>query len=228
MGNYDKGDRFGGNRGGKKFGGKKDFGGRSFGGDRGGSKGGYGGGRDGDRPEMHKATCSDCGNSCEVPFRPTGDKPVFCSNCFKNKRDDGGQGGRDDRGARSFGDRNDRPRYDDRRPRQDTGAKPQENYKVQFEQLNAKLDRVLKALTPAHSEVGTFVQPVKNKKFEKAPNKGVDKVALKKVLSDSMTPEPKKASPKKKVAKKVAAKKTPTKKAPAKKVAKKAPAKKKK
>ena len=31
---------------------------------------------------MHKATCAECGKSCEVPFRPSGDKPVYCSNCF--------------------------------------------------------------------------------------------------------------------------------------------------
>ena len=37
--------------------------------------------------EMHKATCSDCGNECEVPFKPTEGKDVFCSDCFKKKRE---------------------------------------------------------------------------------------------------------------------------------------------
>ena len=31
---------------------------------------------------MHRATCADCGKSCEVPFRPSNDKPVYCSQCF--------------------------------------------------------------------------------------------------------------------------------------------------
>ena len=35
--------------------------------------------------EMTRVTCSDCGNKCEVPFKPTSDKPVFCSDCFKKK-----------------------------------------------------------------------------------------------------------------------------------------------
>ncbi|MDP3989883.1 MAG: DNA-directed RNA polymerase [archaeon] len=35
--------------------------------------------------EMHKATCSECGNECEVPFKPTEGKPVYCRDCF-NKR----------------------------------------------------------------------------------------------------------------------------------------------
>lgn len=32
--------------------------------------------------EMHKATCSDCGNECEVPFKPTEGKPVYCRTCY--------------------------------------------------------------------------------------------------------------------------------------------------
>lgn len=34
--------------------------------------------------EMHKAICDRCGNECEVPFRPTSGKPVYCSDCYKN------------------------------------------------------------------------------------------------------------------------------------------------
>ncbi|MFA6447373.1 MAG: CxxC-x17-CxxC domain-containing protein [Patescibacteria group bacterium] len=41
------------------------------------------GGRDFDKPTMYEAVCSECGKDCEVPFRPTGSRPVFCSNCFK-------------------------------------------------------------------------------------------------------------------------------------------------
>jgi CxxC-x17-CxxC domain-containing protein len=36
--------------------------------------------------EMHKATCSSCGKECEVPFKPTEGRPVFCRDCFRNKR----------------------------------------------------------------------------------------------------------------------------------------------
>jgi CxxC-x17-CxxC domain-containing protein len=44
--------------------------------------------RKGDRP-MFQATCDNCGNSCTVPFKPSGDKPVYCSSCFEkaNPRD---------------------------------------------------------------------------------------------------------------------------------------------
>lgn len=33
--------------------------------------------------EMHQAVCDKCGKDCQVPFRPTQGKPVFCSNCFE-------------------------------------------------------------------------------------------------------------------------------------------------
>ncbi len=42
-----------------------------------------GGGRGFGGPRtMHKATCSDCGNECEVPFKPTDGRPVYCRDCF--------------------------------------------------------------------------------------------------------------------------------------------------
>jgi CxxC-x17-CxxC domain-containing protein len=47
------------------------------------------GGRDFDRPAMHDAVCSECGKDCQVPFRPTGDRPIFCSNCFKRDENAG-------------------------------------------------------------------------------------------------------------------------------------------
>ncbi len=64
-----------------------DFGG-SGGGSRGGFGGGYGGGRSnssGPR-EMFTATCSSCGREAQVPFRPNGSKPVYCSDCFSARR----------------------------------------------------------------------------------------------------------------------------------------------
>jgi len=36
--------------------------------------------------KMYKAVCSNCGNKCELPFKPTSDKPVFCSDCYKERR----------------------------------------------------------------------------------------------------------------------------------------------
>ena len=46
------------------------------------------GGGDGPR-EMHKTTCSDCNQECEVPFKPSGDRPVFCKECFGKRKESG-------------------------------------------------------------------------------------------------------------------------------------------
>ncbi len=39
---------------------------------------------------MHQATCAQCGNQCEVPFKPRpaeeGGRPVLCLNCFRASR----------------------------------------------------------------------------------------------------------------------------------------------
>ncbi len=54
--------------------------------------GGYGGrtggdGRRDDRPrEMFDANCADCGNDCQLPFKPKDDRPVYCRECFQNHR----------------------------------------------------------------------------------------------------------------------------------------------
>ena len=39
-----------------------------------------------DTRPMHKAVCADCGKNCEVPFRPSGDRPVYCKNCFTARK----------------------------------------------------------------------------------------------------------------------------------------------
>ncbi|MCH8865014.1 MAG: zinc-ribbon domain containing protein [Chloroflexi bacterium] len=33
--------------------------------------------------QMFPVTCAECGKSTEVPFQPRGDKPVYCSDCFR-------------------------------------------------------------------------------------------------------------------------------------------------
>lgn len=128
MGNFSKFDK--GRREGKGFGGDRFGGGRKFGGHS-------------DIPrQMFSATCSQCGQSCEVPFRPTGDRPVFCSNCFKS------QGGPSPRFApKSFGGSNRGGSIGSSghggNASVSTGGSVS---KAQFDSLNAKLDKILSML----------------------------------------------------------------------------------
>lgn len=164
-----------------------------------------------DRPAMHKATCAECGNACEVPFKPSGDRPVLCSNCFKGK-----DGGKSDRShGRDFS----RPNFSEKRlfkatcaecgntcevPFQPSSGKPvycsncfgkndkgksngSNSSNEQFEILNAKLDKILRAL-----QVTTVVEPVvKKEKVQEVKavevkaiaKKVIKKVAPKKVVA---------------------------------------------
>jgi CxxC-x17-CxxC domain-containing protein len=131
---------------------------------------------------MHKAICSNCGKECEVPFRPTGVKPVLCNDCFENNK---GSDSRRDGGMNSR-----RSNFNDRRmyeavcdkcgnkcsvPFQPTSGKPvycskcfegknnnggrnTDQYREQFALMNSKLDNILQLLKP--TVASDVVQPV--------------------------------------------------------------------
>ena len=44
------------------------------------------GGNTGARRELFDATCSACGVETKVPFQPSGEKPVYCRDCFQGRR----------------------------------------------------------------------------------------------------------------------------------------------
>ena len=64
---------------------------------------------------MHEATCDRCGKKCEVPFKPTRGKPVYCNDCFRKNE---------------YSESSDK-------------SNP---YSEELEQINLKLDKILKAL----------------------------------------------------------------------------------
>ena len=36
-----------------------------------------------------RVICSDCNKECEIPFKPSGDRPVYCKECFSKRKDSG-------------------------------------------------------------------------------------------------------------------------------------------
>ena len=200
MGNFNK-------RGGGRFGG----GDRNF------------RGKSGGRTEMHKAICTECGAQCEVPFKPTGDKPVLCNDCFKNSGRSG-DGGKDRRGRRD--DRGERRMYQAtcaecgnrcEVPFKPTGDKPvlcskcfggggsptpnkpsQSNEK--HDEILAKLDKILTLLQRTNAVKEVTVMKEKPVKEEvKEVKKNTAKKAPAKKVAKKIT---KKKAPAKKVAKK--------------------------
>lgn len=83
---------------------------------------------------MHKATCDTCGNPCEVPFKPTSGKPLYCRDCFKK---DGTGPVRS--GGRDFG------RRDNSSSHSQSGSS--DIRREQFKKMNEKLDKILEILT---------------------------------------------------------------------------------
>lgn len=121
-----------GGRGGKKFGGPR-FGGRGFGGDRDEQGGG-----------LHDATCAKCNAHCQVPFRPNGRKPVYCSNCFV--RDEQSTPRFERGGYDKSGSWPDKPSYGEKRPYVSTPRNNNAQLETQLKEVNAKLDQILAAL----------------------------------------------------------------------------------
>jgi CxxC-x17-CxxC domain-containing protein len=179
-------------------------------------------GRYSDKPTMYKAVCDECGKACEVPFKPTGDKPVYCSECFEKKGNvSSRRGGKRDSRRSSYGDKRmykaicDECGKECEVPFRPTSGKPvfcsecfekkggktsrTDRSKVDFEVLNTKLDKILKILSPSVSKkVVQKKETVKKKKVskpKKVTKKKTEKSTVKKTIK-------KKAISKKRAAKK--------------------------
>lgn len=196
MGNYNRDNKFGGGQGGGgKFGGGKDFGQKS-----------YFGNKDSEKPTMHRATCDECGNSCQVPFKPMGSKPVYCSDCFKamnggerperrDSRDSGKSfgnksfGGPKSFGNKSFGANKSYSSSNSFKPAPaSSGISSQ-----QYEMLNVKLDKIMKMLSSA-------LNPEKMQIAEGAQSEPMMESAMEAVvkIEDSEKPKAKKRAKAKK------------------------------
>ncbi|MGD8505287.1 MAG: DNA-directed RNA polymerase [Candidatus Bathyarchaeota archaeon] len=35
---------------------------------------------------MHDAVCAECGQKCQVPFKPDQSRPVYCRDCYSKRR----------------------------------------------------------------------------------------------------------------------------------------------
>lgn len=101
--------------------------------------------RGSNRSSMHKAVCNECGKSCEVPFEPRGDKPIYCSECFENKGGDNRRGRNNDQ------------------------------YKEQFSIINSKLDTILNILNPASKSDASLEKKNDKKQEEKKSKKDTAK-----------------------------------------------------
>lgn len=184
------------------FGGGKSFGRRDFGGSgdsRGGSSFGGGasrsrfnrpGNRDFRQTQMFSATCAECAKPCEVPFRPNGDKPVYCSYCFNKNKPAGtdsrssGEYPRRDSGS-SF-DRAPRKEYSSSSFSSNSSSAPVARAQVdngqineikrQIDTLNTKIDKLMELISKGSSSVQKFEKKTEEKTLEKSPEKKAEEI----------------------------------------------------
>lgn len=127
-------DRNKGGGGYKRGGDRQNFGGRP-------SFGKFGGRSDGPKT-MYKAVCAGCGKTCEVPFKPNGQKPVYCNECFSDQKDEQGGGAEKRYEKRNFSE----PRFPkvDRKEREYIKpASLNSDLKKEIDALNTKLDKII-------------------------------------------------------------------------------------
>jgi CxxC-x17-CxxC domain-containing protein len=163
--------------------GGNDRGGSSGGYNRGGSSGGYGrdrGNRRDNFQEKFDVVCDSCGKECQVPFKPTSSKPVYCDDCFKKT---------------------------DNRSGSTTGSRAQPNNSEELKELNLKVDVVIDMLRDLKKEFDAHksnAKPVaKAKKVENAEETEIkEETETKKKTATKKKAPAKKATTKKKVAKK--------------------------
>ncbi len=182
--NFGERGTFKGDRGGFKKGGN----GRFRGGDR--------GGRDNSQAVSFSAVCSECRKNCTVPFKPNGEKPVFCSACFGMKKEG-------------------RPREERFVPRQDSyGAKKSyeagrsvptplqkatpnadiEELKQQLIKIENRLNRILDIINPPKPPTKAVLAEVET---PKVPEKKLAKAKTPKVATEKPRKVVKKVAKKK-------------------------------
>ncbi len=40
--------------------------------------------------QLYEVKCSNCGKQTQVPFKPSGDRPVYCKDCYMQKKNEKG------------------------------------------------------------------------------------------------------------------------------------------
>lgn len=134
-----------------------------------GSRSKFGGGgrdrgnnRDRRSPELFQAVCAECKKQCQVPFRPSQDKPVYCRDCFGKQRYVPGRNSNGQDGPRPEFKRDFAPE----RERQPEYAKPHDNEGIealarQISTLDSKINRILEIIVKKQENMAPIVQTTK-------------------------------------------------------------------
>jgi CxxC-x17-CxxC domain-containing protein len=95
--------------------------------------------------ELHEVTCDKCGMKCDIPFKPTNNKPVYCRSCFRK------ESGSESRGGDRFESRNkdrfeSKPKFEEFKPHNESSISTSNVSSEDLDKINKKLDKIMKAL----------------------------------------------------------------------------------
>lgn len=133
--------------------------------------------------KMFRATCAECGKSCEIPFAPTSGRPVYCRECFARRSGNPAGTERKELFPRSFS------------PNSFDGNG---EIKRRIETIETKIDRLIAKMeeiypTPKEEEKEISASVAKKDKKEEIEKNKVD---LKELVEKAVKPEKKKSEPK--------------------------------
>jgi len=116
--------------------------------------------------EMHRSVCAECGKECEVPFQPTGDRPVYCAECWAKNRP---------------------PRTEERRrreyPREDRQRRPSPASENVDLQILAELKRIRELLEKGANK-GEIKHPPQQHKLDDTKQAKSEKLQKQKIIPE--------------------------------------------
>ena len=89
------------------------------------------GGESGSDFVLHEGVCDKCGKNCDVPFKPTSSKPLYCRSCFRANN------------SGTLDSRPEKPRESFDRPERSSSRDTQSE---ELEKISRRLDKIMKAL----------------------------------------------------------------------------------
>lgn len=130
------------------------------------------------KPTLYKATCTACKAQCEVPFKPTHGKDIFCSDCFR---------GTDKQSPRTSSSRDFRKGSDTSPSRPESAGALEAQIQTLIRKID-KLTSLIERSLPEGGEMSSGIPPLTHtKETPKNHKKEVDTDALRNAVKKTQS-----------------------------------------
>jgi CxxC-x17-CxxC domain-containing protein len=94
--------------------------------------------------ELHEVTCDKCGVKCDIPFKPTNNKPVYCRSCFRKESGSESRGAPEKFESRGRDRFESKPKFEELKSHNEPSTSNVSS--EDLDKINRKLDKIMKAL----------------------------------------------------------------------------------